>query len=327
MAKKLVYGLIVLLLCFIVSGTFSRPVTAENQKIAVTTDKANAKVLVTISDSALEGKEVSVRCYNPQWDGTYTDQSNNANIAYVTQITVKGTTSFSFMLNSQVLSGNYSLVTGSANGKKVTSFNFDTASGGTLSNATAAPGTSSKQLAAPISVKAVQSSPSHVKVSWAGVTGTVSYSVYRSAKATTGFVKLADVTATSYVDKKVLAGKTYYYKVTANGKTAAESSVQSSAAKVKLIKAPVVKVKSSKKKITVSWKKISGVKGYKVYVSNKKHGKYKVRLTVKGASKLKGTIKKLQSGKTYFIKVSAYKKSGSKIINGGFSAVKSIKVK
>lgn len=327
MAKKLVSGLVLMFFCFLVSGITYKQANADVQKVTVVADKATASVAVTINDAALEGKEVSVVCYDPQWNGTYSDWTKNSgNIVYLGQVKVSGVTSIKFQLNAKVLSGNYSLVTGSGNGRNVTMFTFDQATVPVITT-TAAPVITAQKLTVPTSVKAAQSGATKVKVSWNSVSGATGYSVYRSLKADTGYMKLGDTAVNSYVDKKAAAGKTYFYKVTANGASAAVTSDQSAYAKASTMKAPAAKLKAAKKKINVSWKKIGGVKGYKVYISNKKNGKYKLKVTVKGAAKVKATIKKLKKGKTYFVKVCAYKKIDGKAVSGKFSAVKSVKVK
>lgn len=96
------------------------------------------------------------------------------------------------------------------------------------------------------------------------------------------------------------------------------------------VKAPAkVKLKSlkaSKKKIKVTFKKVSGAKGYQIsYATNKKFKKAKT-LNVKAKAKT-ATIKKLKSGKKYFVRIRAYKKDGAKKKWGKWSNVKSVKVK
>ena len=78
-----------------------------------------------------------------------------------------------------------------------------------------------------------------------------------------------------------------------------------------------VKVKTLKKKqLKVSWNKISGVK-YEVKYSLKKGMKNaKVK---KNINKNKVTLKKLKSGKKYYIKVRAYQKIANKTYNGKWS--------
>jgi len=89
-----------------------------------------------------------------------------------------------------------------------------------------------------------------------------------------------------------------------------------------------VKIKSAKstakKKIVVKWKKIKGANGYQItYSTNKKFRKAKT-INVK-AKKVKYTIKKLKSGKKYFIKVRAYKLNGKEKVTGAWSKVKVVK--
>lgn len=92
--------------------------------------------------------------------------------------------------------------------------------------------------------------------------------------------------------------------------------------KVKLSKAQNVKGK----KIKVTWKKVSGVTGYKVRfaLSKAKLKKAKVKTAKKNISSY--IIKKLKK-KKYFIQVRAYKVVNKKIYMGAWSNVKSTKVR
>ena len=109
--------------------------------------------------------------------------------------------------------------------------------------------------------------------------------------------------------------------------------------KVKGIKATSKKTKKTPQ-AKVSWKKQSGVTGYEVYVSTSKKGKfYKVKGSVKSTTKTyngkitctvngKNKTIKLKSGKTYYFKVRAYKKSpGNKTLSGSYSSVTKVKIK
>lgn len=95
--------------------------------------------------------------------------------------------------------------------------------------------------------------------------------------------------------------------------------------KKKPSKVTAVKVKSKKKKIIVSWKKVQA-SGYQVqYSTNRKFKKTKAVLTGK---KVKVTLKKgLKSRKTYYIRVRAFNKNGKVKKYGSFSAVKKVKVR
>ncbi|MCI9597709.1 MAG: hypothetical protein HFE75_10520 [Firmicutes bacterium] len=67
--------------------------------------------------------------------------------------------------------------------------------------------------------------------------------------------------------------------------------------------------KNTKTAMTVKWKKQSGITGYRIsYGTNKKLKKAKT-ITVGKAAVSSKTIKKLKAGKTYYVKVRAYKKA------------------
>ena len=112
------------------------------------------------------------------------------------------------------------------------------------------------------------------------------------------------------------------------------------AAKIKAAKAakPKVTAKALKKhKAKISWKKVTlsykaagetgkfNVTGYKIYRATKKAGKYKLIKTIKKASTLKYTDKRLKKGRKYYYKVRTYTKIDGKNYNGKWSAVKKVK--
>ena len=78
----------------------------------------------------------------------------------------------------------------------------------------------------------------------------------------------------------------------------------------------------------LKWKKVSNATGYKVYRSTKKTKGFKCIATLKGKSKTKyvdGSFALSCDGKTWYYKVRAYKKKGSKTKYGKYSKVKSFK--
>jgi len=86
------------------------------------------------------------------------------------------------------------------------------------------------------------------------------------------------------------------------------------------------KVKPGRRKATVTWKKVSGAKGYEVWMRQGK-GKYKKVKTL-SAKKLTVTVKKLKKGKKYTFRVRAYsKKSSGGKLYGAYSGTKTVKVK
>lgn len=94
-------------------------------------------------------------------------------------------------------------------------------------------------------------------------------------------------------------------------------------------KAKISKVSNVKtKKIKVVWKKDSTAAGYQIQIAtNKKFTKGKKTYTIKKASTTSKTITGLKKKKTYYVRVRAYKKSGSKNVYGTYSSVKKVTIK
>lgn len=99
------------------------------------------------------------------------------------------------------------------------------------------------------------------------------------------------------------------------------------AKKVSKPKKPVIsKLETSKKSITVYWKKMTA-SGFQVqYSTNSKFKKAKA-VTVKGSGKTSAKIKSLKKGKKYYVRVRAYKTVNGKKVYGSWSTKKSITVK
>lgn len=115
---------------------------------------------------------------------------------------------------------------------------------------------------------------------------------------------------------RLLGGKRSLYDMT-DGKTISKPK-----------KAVILSLKSTKTKtVTIKWKKISGAKGYQIrYAANSKFTGSKTVAASK-SSTVK-TIKSLKKGKTYYVKVRAYKTDvkGNRIY-GSYSTVQRVKVK
>ena len=85
---------------------------------------------------------------------------------------------------------------------------------------------------------------------------------------------------------------------------------------------------SAKQKITVSWKKNTICSGYAVQYSTDKSFKKGVKTVyISKNSTVKATLSKLTKGKTYYVRLASYKKTGSTKIYSAWSKVKSVKVK
>lgn len=105
--------------------------------------------------------------------------------------------------------------------------------------------------------------------------------------------------------------------------TAADESApaQLTAAQVKAIKPAAKAASYSYTKIKVSWDKIEGVDGYKVYRATSKNGKYSLVKTVADPGTASYINTGRTTGKTYYYKVRAYKKIGKTTYYTKYSSV------
>ena len=182
------------------------------------------------------------------------------------------------------------------------------------------------------SAKCVMSSYSYLQ--WGKISSATSYEVYRATSKDGEYTKLGTVSQKSspyYKDSKVTLGKTYYYKVrsvvTVSSKKYYSSFTDPAQITRKPVKTTISSVKNYKtKKAKVTWSKVSGATGYKVYRSTSLNGTYKRVKTIKSSRTASYTNTKLSKGKTYYYKVRAYKSSGGKTAYGDYSTAKGVKV-
>ncbi len=97
--------------------------------------------------------------------------------------------------------------------------------------------------------------------------------------------------------------------------------------KVSVARASVKSVKNSaKKKVKVTIKKVTGAKGYRIQYSTNR--KFKKGVKTKATTKTSYTLNGLKKGKTYYVRVCAYKlDSQNNKVYGKYGTVKKIKIK
>ncbi len=157
-----------------------------------------------------------------------------------------------------------------------------------------------------------------VKLSMKKVSGATGYEVYKlSGKS---YKRVYKGKSTSVTVKGLKAGTTYTFRVRAyavRGKKTATGSYTKLQCPAKL-KTPSVSVSAAKKSLNVSYKKVSGATGYRVYYATSKNGKYQYA----GATKSrKFTLRGLRAKKTYYVKVRAYKTVNGKNYYSSYSTV------
>lgn len=178
--------------------------------------------------------------------------------------------------------------------------------------------------------KVASSGTSTLKLTWGKVNTATGYQIYYAASKNGKYEKLKTIkggAVTSYKATKLTPGKTYYFKIRAvsnilGSTVGSYSSVVSG--KPVPAKVQIENLTAKSKSITASWEKVSGADGYEIIISYKKGEQTKTeKVTVKGGSSLSKKLNGLKSGKTYSIKVRAYKnlKSG-KTVYGKFSVTK-----
>lgn len=111
---------------------------------------------------------------------------------------------------------------------------------------------------------------------------------------------------------------------------AATDKYKAASAKVKVtskLKTPTLSLKAQTgKKIKLSWSKVSGASGYKVYMYNSSKKKYV--MVTKRSSNVKSVLHRgLKAGKTYRYKVRAYRTVDGKDVHSSYSSVKKVKAK
>ncbi|MGN0482794.1 MAG: S8 family serine peptidase [Lachnospiraceae bacterium] len=172
-----------------------------------------------------------------------------------------------------------------------------------------------------------------MEISWDRTAGVTGYEIYRKSDSQQTYQKVGTVSSsnqTSYEDKTdITFGKTYTYKVcafiTKDGQTIRSKDSAEISAKALIPNKPVVKKAASQKNgtIAVQFAKVSGAAGYEVYRGTSKNGTYQ-RLTKTTKTSVVDNQKHV-FGKTYYYRVRAYVKNGSKTVYGAFSNAVSVK--
>ena len=165
-----------------------------------------------------------------------------------------------------------------------------------------------------------------VTLSWskaaADVTG---YRVYRYDAAQDKYIYLKSTKSRSYSDEDVSSGKTYQYKVRCYW-TIGGTNYYGNYSSVVSVTTPPAKVsdvsteKKSSTYLTLSWKKVSGANGYRVYKYNTATKAYEKVTTISSGSTTSYKITGLASATEYQFKVRAYKKTDDETLWGTTSS-------
>jgi fibronectin type 3 domain-containing protein len=152
-----------------------------------------------------------------------------------------------------------------------------------------------------------------IKLSWKKVANATGYRVY--IYKNNKWTKLANTNKTTYTVKSLKSGTNYKLAVKAYSKTddgtVWADSYKTVSAMTKLDKTSKITATTTESSVKLSWKKVTGATGYRVYQYNSKTGKYESIKTLTGTSY---TVKKLKAGTTYKFAVKAYTKDDGSTI-------------
>lgn len=169
-----------------------------------------------------------------------------------------------------------------------------------------------------------------VSLKWKKVTGAKGYQLYAAEsendlKSETGSCYLVGTTkSTSYTHKGLSYGETYYYKLKAirDDYTGEDSNVVSA-------ELPFMKVEnltaapSTYNSIKISWKKLKGVKGYKIYYSTDPGARYEDYKLLKTQSATSFNFKGAECGIPYYFCVQPYQVVSKTNVYGEYSLIES----
>lgn len=328
-------------------------VTATNNVLNTMTAEINTfregKPAVTATATAYNSVTVSWNTYQyaQSYDvyrktagGEWTKLGNTTALQYVDQ-TVAGSTAYSYTVVA--LSSRWGQSVSSAydeNGAAVTTPVAPQPDNGntTPDNGNTTPGNNNNNNTSNVSkdytgFKATSAGYNSIRLSWKKVGGAYGYVIYRSTSKNGGYKAIATIKKgkiTSYTNKKLSAGKTYYYKLRPFKTVKNKRQYMSYSAVVSARPVPgrvnFTKATAGTRKAVLRWKKVSGASGYQIYRSTSKNSGYKWVSTV-SSRRASYTNSKLKKGQTYYYKIRAYRKVGNKKVYGTFSVVRKVKAK
>ncbi len=199
----------------------------------------------------------------------------------------------------------------------------------TASTATTYGGQSGAAVAVPVpaapSTYASMTSYSSAKVWWSTVPGASGYELYRSTSPSGGYRLIKSTTATSYTNKSLNTGTTYYYMVRAYmkvGRTKVYGNYSAAASVLPMISSVTSASASvySPTGIKISWIAVGGKSGYEVWQSTSPDNGFVLIKSVTGTSYKDA---KLPPFTTYYYMVRAYRTVARVRVYSSFSPVAS----
>ncbi|MGN1315842.1 MAG: fibronectin type III domain-containing protein [Acutalibacteraceae bacterium] len=150
----------------------------------------------------------------------------------------------------------------------------------------------------------LKNSSSGIYLKWSKIANAKEYRIYRQTSGSSEWTRINTLTSTEWTDKTVKSGTTYNYRVTAViGSTAGSYNTVSGC----FLSAPKLdSVKNYPSGVTITWNKVSGAQGYRIYRKNSSGGWTRIGTTDNNKT-FTFTDESVASGKNYTYTVVAYK--------------------
>lgn len=170
-------------------------------------------------------------------------------------------------------------------------------------------------------------------LSWNPIAGVTGYRIYKynPTNKKYEFLKQLNGSATnSYTDENLTQGTQYRYRVRAFIKVNDKNVYGKYCTKLKTYTKPkkvTLKAKAGTRKATLSWSRVTGATGYRVYMKKSGNSNFSKIKQISKGSTVSYSKSGLTKGKTYYFKVRAYRTVNGKKIYGAYSKIKTVIVK
>ncbi|MGI6069326.1 MAG: CAP domain-containing protein [Blautia sp.] len=172
-----------------------------------------------------------------------------------------------------------------------------------------------------LTVKNAKTTYNGAHLEWNPVKGADAYAVYRAVKGGK-YQRIRNTSGTSFDDKNLVTGQTYYYKIRAYQRTGNGNVYANPGKTCKVIptleKAKLTKLTGSSKKMTAAWERVAGASGYELWYKTG-NGTYKKARNIQNGGTLTANHLRLKGKTTYTYKVRAFRLVGGKRVYGDYS--------
>jgi len=141
----------------------------------------------------------------------------------------------------------------------------------------------------PTGLTAASNGSSSISLTWNAVAGAAGYRILRSLQRDSGYTEISTTSGTSYTDKQLQPGTTYYYRVTAYAGGVQSGESDTAEARTDERKVPAtpegLRAAFDGNSVSVSWRTSEEATGYRVYRSGTRSGTFELVAEVTGVNR------------------------------------------